>query len=56
MPTRARIVVDSNVPVSRRILPESICAQSNARLLISEATMYELADYAPERSLMVMPV
>jgi putative PIN family toxin of toxin-antitoxin system len=45
-----RIVVDTNVLISRLILPESICAkalgraESNARLLISEATMYELAD------------
>jgi len=46
----ARFVVDTNVLVSRLILPHSICAEalgraeSNARLLISEATMYELAD------------
>jgi len=46
----ARIVVDANVLVSRLILPESIRAkalartESNARLLISEATTYELAD------------
>jgi uncharacterized protein len=50
MTIAARIVVDTNVLVSRLILPESISAQalgrteSNARLLISEATMYELAD------------
>jgi len=46
----ARFVVDTNVLVSRLILPHSICAEawgraeSNARLLISEATLYELAD------------
>lgn len=45
-----RIVVDTNVLVSRFILPNSICAQTlrraelEARLLISDATMYELAD------------
>ena len=50
MTIKARIVVDTNVLVCRLILPQSICAkalgraESNARLLISEATMYELAD------------
>jgi putative PIN family toxin of toxin-antitoxin system len=50
MTITARIVVDTNGLVSRLILPRSICAEalgraeSNARLLISEATMYELAD------------
>jgi uncharacterized protein len=50
MTIRGRSVVDTNVLVSRLILPQSICAkalarsESNARLLISEATMYELAD------------
>lgn len=50
MTITARIVVDTNVLVSRLILPRSICAEAlgraelNARLLISEATMYELAD------------
>jgi uncharacterized protein len=50
MTIRARIVADTNVLVSRLILPESFSAkalartESNARLLISEATMYELAD------------
>lgn len=48
--TRARVVVDTNVLVSRLILPQSLPAQAlrraevDARLLISEATMYELAD------------
>jgi putative PIN family toxin of toxin-antitoxin system len=43
-------VVDTNVLVSRLILPQSLPAQAlrradvEARLLISEATMYELAD------------
>jgi putative PIN family toxin of toxin-antitoxin system len=48
--TRARVVVDTNVLVSRLILPQSLPAKAlsraelEARLLISEATMYELAD------------
>ena len=47
---RARVVVDTNVLVSRLILPDSLPAQAlrraerKGRLLISEATMYELAD------------
>ena len=50
MPIFTRIVVDTNVLVSRLILPESVPAQAlrraelEARLLVSEATMYELAD------------
>ncbi|MFZ0761244.1 MAG: putative toxin-antitoxin system toxin component, PIN family [Candidatus Sulfotelmatobacter sp.] len=50
MRTLARIVVDTNVLVSRLILPRSVPAQAlrraelEGRLLISEATMYELAD------------
>lgn len=46
----ARVVVDTNVLVSRLILPQPLPAQAlrraerEARLLISEATMYELAD------------
>ena len=50
MPIFARIVVDTNVLVSRLILPDSVPAQAlrraelEARLLVSEATMYELAD------------
>ena len=46
----ARVVVDTNVLVSRLILPDSLSAQAlrraelKARLLLSEATMYELAD------------
>lgn len=47
---RARIVVDTNVLVSRLILPHSSPAHAvrkaelEAILLISDATMYELAD------------
>jgi|SRR5271170_5897283 len=50
MQTRARVVFDTNVLVSRLILPQSLPAQAlrkaelQALLLISEATMYELAD------------
>jgi putative PIN family toxin of toxin-antitoxin system len=50
MRTLARIVVDTNVLVSRLSLPQSVPAQAlrraelEGRLLISEATMYELAD------------
>jgi uncharacterized protein len=45
-----RVVVDTNVLVSRLILPQSVPAHAlrrvelQARLLVSEATMYELAD------------
>jgi putative PIN family toxin of toxin-antitoxin system len=48
--SHARVVIDTDVLVSRLILPESLPAQAlrraerEARLLISEATMYELAD------------
>jgi putative PIN family toxin of toxin-antitoxin system len=48
--TQARVVIDTNVLVSRLILPQSLPAQAvrraelKALLLISEATMYELAD------------
>ena len=48
--THARVVVDTNVVVSRLILPQSLPAQAlrraelEARLLVSETTMYELAD------------
>jgi|SRR5712671_748547 len=48
--TRTRVVVDTNVLVSRLILPQSLPAQAlrraelEALLLISEATMFELAD------------
>jgi putative PIN family toxin of toxin-antitoxin system len=47
---RARVVVDTNVLVSRLILPQSLPAHAvreaelKALLLISDATMYELAD------------
>ncbi len=46
--TRARVVVDTNVLVSRLILPQSLPAQALRRaelegcLLISEATMWSL--------------
>lgn len=48
--TRARVVVDTNVLVSRLIVPQSLPAHAvrkaelEATLLISDATMYELAD------------
>ena len=50
MPTRTRLVIDTNVLVSRLILPQSLPADAvrkaerEGRLLISDATMYELAD------------
>lgn len=50
MPNLTRIVVDTNVLVSRLILPKSLPAQASykaeieARLLVSDATMFELAD------------
>jgi len=50
MPVGERIVVDTNVLVSRLILPESISSQAVRRavlkslLLFSEPTMNELAD------------
>ncbi len=50
MQTRARIVLDTNVLVSRLILPQSMPAlalrkaELEAHLLISDAAMYELAD------------
>ena len=50
MSTFARVVADTNVLVSRLILPESVPAQVlrqvefNSLLLFSESTMYELAD------------
>jgi uncharacterized protein len=55
MPTRARVVVDTNVLVSRLILPESLPADAvrkaerEARLLISDATLYELAEVLSRR-------
>ncbi len=50
MSTFARVVADTNVLVSRLILPQSLPAQVlrqvelNSLLLFSESTMYELAD------------
>jgi putative PIN family toxin of toxin-antitoxin system len=50
MSTFARVVADTNVLVSRLILPDSVPAQVlrqvelNSLLLFSESTMYELAD------------
>jgi putative PIN family toxin of toxin-antitoxin system len=52
-----RVVADTNVLVSRLILPQSVPAQAlrraelEARLLVSEATMYELADVLARRKL-----
>jgi len=54
---RKRIVIDTNVLVSRLLLPDSIPAQAvrmarrEGRLLVSEATMYELADVLSRRKL-----
>jgi len=48
--TRGRVVVDTNVLVSRLIVPQSLPAHAvrkaelEAILLISDGTMYELAD------------
>lgn len=50
MRIRPGVVIDTNVFVSRLLLPESVPAQSvrkarhNGRLLVSDATMAELAD------------
>ena len=50
MPSFTRIVADTNVHVSRLILPESLPARAlrraelQGRMLVSDATMYELAD------------
>lgn len=50
-----RIVADSNVLVSRLILPDSLPAQAlrkaeqEDQLLVSDATMYELADVLSRR-------
>ena len=50
MRNRERVVMDANVLVSRLLLPQSIPAQAvrmarrRGLLLVSEATMYELAD------------
>ncbi len=47
---RARVVVDTNAFVSRLLLPDSVPARAvrkavtEARLLVSEATLVELAD------------
>lgn len=55
MSTFARVVADTNVLVSRLILPESLPAQVlrqvelNCLLLFSESTMYELADVLSRR-------
>src|SRR5579864_4975451 len=52
-----RVVIDTNVLVSRLLLPDSIPAQAvrkarrEGRLLVSEATMYELADVLSRRKL-----
>ncbi|MFQ5784472.1 MAG: putative toxin-antitoxin system toxin component, PIN family [Alphaproteobacteria bacterium] len=50
MKARERVVVDTNALVSRLLLPDSVPARAvrkvveNARLLVSEATLEELAD------------
>ena len=50
MPSFTRIVADTNVHVSRLILPESLPARAlrraelQGRMLVSDAPMYELAD------------
>lgn len=50
MRDRERVVIDTNVLISRLLLAQSIPAQAvrkarrQGRLLVSEATMYELAD------------
>jgi putative PIN family toxin of toxin-antitoxin system len=55
MPSVARVVADTNVLVSRLILPQSLPAQAMRRaerpgqLLVSEATLYELADVLSRR-------
>jgi len=55
MPTRARIVIDNNVLISRLILPQSVPADAvrkaewEGRLLISDVTLYELADVLSRR-------
>jgi len=54
---RKRVVIDTNVLVSRLLLPDFIPAQAvrmarrEGRLLVSEATMYELADVLSRRKL-----
>jgi len=54
---RKRVVFDTNVLVSRLLLPDSIPAQAvrkarrEGRLLVSEATMHELADVLSRRKL-----
>ncbi len=56
MRTPVRIVADTNVLVSRLILPQSLPAQAlrkaelQDQLLISEATMYELAEVLSRRT------
>jgi putative PIN family toxin of toxin-antitoxin system len=55
MRTLARIVVDTNVLVSRLILPQGVPAEAlrraelQGRMLVSDATMYELADVLSSR-------
>jgi uncharacterized protein len=55
MPTLARIVADTNVLVSRLLLPQSLPAEAirkaelQDQLLVSETTMYELADVLSRR-------
>jgi putative PIN family toxin of toxin-antitoxin system len=55
MRTLARAVFDTNVLVSRLILPQSVPAQAvrraqrEAQILVSEPTMFELADVLSRR-------
>lgn len=57
MRTRQRIVVDTNVLISRLLVADSVPAEAvrwarrNGRLLVSDATMYELAEVLNRRKL-----
>ena len=57
MRTGQRIVVDTNVLVSRLLVADSIpahavrLARRNGRMLVSDATMYELAEVLNRRKL-----
>jgi len=57
MRTRQRIVVDTNVLISRLLVADSVpsdavrLARRNGRLLVSDASMYELAEVLNRRKL-----
>lgn len=57
MRARQRIVVDTNVLISRLLVADSVPAQAvrlarrNGRLLVSDATVYELAEVLNRRKL-----